>query len=172
MSVTATEAQQQLAASQEEGRGGHSEKFLTFKLGEETYGVAVLMVKEIIQHQQITHVPQVPAYIKGVLNLRGKVIPVIDMRIKFGLGRDDVDERTCIIVVQVYTEERGQVFVGLIVDAVDEVMNIGSEHVEDKPDLGGRVDSQFIKGIAKVEGEVKTLLDIEKIIIGENITVL
>ncbi|MGF1449086.1 MAG: chemotaxis protein CheW [Opitutales bacterium] len=146
-----------------------SEKYLTFTLGNETYGLAVLRIKEIIQHQQITTVPQVPDYIKGVLNLRGKVIPVIDMRVKFCLGHEQVDERTCIIVVQVQNQDRGQVLVGLIVDAVEEVLNIGSDQIEQKPDLGGRVDSQFILGIAKVEGKVKTLLDIEKIILGEEL---
>ncbi|MGF1483049.1 MAG: chemotaxis protein CheW [Opitutales bacterium] len=145
-----------------------AEKYLTFTLGAETYGLAVLRIKEIIQHQQITAVPQVPSYIKGVLNLRGKVIPVIDMRVKFCLGHEQVDERTCIIVVQVQCENRGQVLVGLIVDAVEEVLNINAAQIEEKPDLGGRVDNQFIHGIAKVEGKVKTLLDIETIILGEN----
>lgn len=144
-------------------------KFLTFRLGEESYGVAVLKIREIIRMQKITHVPQMPAHVKGVINLRGRVIPVIDMRLKFGLGKDTVDERTCIVVVQIEGCDGTQTSVGLIVDAVEEVATIGKDEVEETPDLGAQFDSEYILGIAKIKGEVKTLLDIDQVILDESI---
>lgn len=143
------------------------EKFLTFKLGEESYGIAVLSIREIIQFQNITPVPQMPNYVKGVINLRGKVIPVIDMRLKFGISSGEANERTCIIVVQVESETKGQTLVGLIVDAVEEVTNILNTEIEEQPELGDQVDHQYIMGIAKIKSEVKTLLHIERIILEE-----
>lgn len=145
-------------------------KFLTFKLGEESYGVAVLKIREIIRMQKITLVPQMPVYVKGVINLRGKVIPVIDMRLKFNVGNDGVTERTCIVVVQIDKRETSTTTsVGLIVDAVEEVMNITETEVEETPDLGGQFDGEYILGIAKIKGEVKTLLDIDSVIMAENL---
>jgi purine-binding chemotaxis protein CheW len=145
-------------------------KFLTFKLGEESYGVAVLKIREIIRMQKITLVPQMPSYVKGVINLRGKVIPVIDMRLKFNVGSDAVTERTCIVVVQIENRAASTTTsVGLIVDAVEEVMNITENEVEETPDLGGQFDGEYILGIAKIKGEVKTLLDIDAVIMAENL---
>ena len=145
-------------------------KFLTFKLGEESYGVAVLKIREIIRMQKITLVPQMPAHVKGVINLRGKVIPVIDMRLKFNVGTDAVTERTCIVVVQIDNRATSTTTsVGLIVDAVEEVMNITEGEVEETPDLGGQFDGEYILGIAKIKGEVKTLLDIDQVIMAENL---
>jgi purine-binding chemotaxis protein CheW len=145
-------------------------KFLTFKLGEESYGVAVLKIREIIRMQKITLVPQMPSYVKGVINLRGKVIPVIDMRLKFSVGSDAVTERTCIVVVQLDNRQNSiTTSVGLIVDAVEEVMTITEDEVEETPDLGGQFDGQYILGIAKIKGEVKTLLDIDEVILAENL---
>ncbi len=149
-------------------RGG---KFLTFRLGDESFGVAVLKIREIIRIQKITAVPQMPHYVKGIINLRGKVIPVIDMRIKFGLGSDEITERTCIIVVQAESSSKGQTLVGLIVDAVEEVVNISDSQIEDTPDLGGQLANQYILGIAKIKSEVKTLLEIDRVILEEEITV-
>jgi len=146
------------------------DKFLTFKLGVESFGIAVIRIREIIQNQKITSVPQMPPYVKGVINLRGKVIPVIDMRVKFGLGCDETTDRTCIIVVQVESREKGATLVGLIVDAVEEVANIADEQIEDKPDLGGQVDNQYILGIAKIDNAVKTLLDIDRIVLEDNLS--
>ncbi len=147
-------------------------KFLTFKLGEESYGVAVLKIREIIRMQKITLVPQMPSYVKGVINLRGKVIPVIDMRLKFNVGSDAVTERTCIVVVQIENRAASTTTsVGLIVDAVEEVMNITENEVEETPDLGGQFDGEYILGIAKIKGEVKTLLDIDAVIMAENLNI-
>lgn len=153
----------------DEAKHFDSGKFLTFKLGEESYGVAVLKIREIIRMQKITAVPQMPPYVKGVINLRGKVIPVIDMRIKFSVGNDEVTERTCIVVVQIQNSDKGQTSVGLIVDAVEEVVNISESDVEETPELGAQFDSRYILGIAKIKGEVKTLLDIDPVIMDDNI---
>ena len=144
------------------------QKFLTFKLGEECYGITVLYIREIIQLQNITPVPQMPDYVQGVINLRGKVIPVIDMRLKFCIGSAETNERTCIIVVQVDAENQGTLLVGLIVDAVEEVTNISQAQIEERPEIGSQVDQHYIMGIAKVKSEVKTLLHIDRIILGDN----
>lgn len=147
----------------------HTGKYLTFSLGNESYGVAVLKIKEIIRMQKITPVPQTPDHVKGVINLRGKVIPVVDMRLKFGLGSDEVGERTCIVVVQIETPEKGQTMVGLIVDAVEEVVTIDGADVEETPDLGSQFETHYILGIAKIKGEVKTLLDIDAVVLEDRI---
>jgi len=150
-----------VAETAKASKGG---KYLTFTLDQESYGVAVLKIREIIRMQKITPVPHMPHYAKGVINLRGKVIPVVDMRVKFNLGSEEVTERTCIIVVQVEFEDRGESLVGLIVDAVEEVVNISDSQVEDTPELGMTMENRYILGIAKVENAVKTLLDINRLI--------
>lgn len=139
-------------------------KYLTFKLQNESYGIAVLKIREIIQMQSITLVPQMPAFIKGVINLRGKIIPVIDLRIKFGLDQVADTERTCIIVVQVNLAGRAALQMGLIVDAVEEVTNLAAADIEGTPDFGAKLDTEYIMGMAKVKGVVKTLLDIDRIV--------
>ncbi len=139
-------------------------KYLTFKLQNESYGIAVLKIREIIQMQSITLVPQMPAFIKGVINLRGKIIPVIDLRIKFGLDQVADTERTCIIVVQVNLVGRPALQMGLIVDAVEEVTNLAAADIEGTPDFGAKLDTEYIMGMAKVKGVVKTLLDIDRIV--------
>lgn len=139
-------------------------KFLTFNLGDESYGVAVLKIREIIRMQKITPVPHMPHYARGVINLRGKVIPVVDMRVKFGLPTAEETERTCIVVVQVDFSADHQSLVGLIVDSVEEVTTINPAQVEENPELGCTVENRYILGIAKVEGGVKTLLEIDKLI--------
>jgi len=146
-------------------------KFLTFKLGEEFYGIAVLKIREIIRIQKITPVPGMAHYIKGVINLRGKVIPIVDMRSKFGVGCEEMTERTCIIVVQVESSVKGPTLAGLIVDAVEEVANISASQIEQTPDLGTQMDQQFILGIAKIKDVVKTLLDIDRVILADDLCV-
>jgi purine-binding chemotaxis protein CheW len=136
-------------------------KFLTFALAEEDYGIGILKVKEIIGMMPITEVPQMPRYIKGVLNLRGKVIPVLDLRQRFNLQTSEYDERTCIIVVETSSSDAVRTM-GIIVDSVSEVANISSEHIEEAPDLGHGLDTHYIHGIAKVDGGVKILLDIDR----------
>lgn len=145
-------------------------KYLTFRLGAESYGVPVLKVREIIRLTPITAVPQMPNYIKGVINLRGKVIPVVNLRIKFGLPEVESSERTCIVVVQVELSSNTKTHMGMIVDAVEEVANLPAQDIEESPNFGAAVDTTYILGMAKVKGTVKTLLDIDKVVTAESIT--
>jgi len=147
------------------------EKYLTFTLGDEEYGVEILKVREIIGLLDITPVPHTPEFIKGVINLRGKVIPVIDLRLKFGLEPKEYDERTCIIVVEVSTEA-GPVMMGIVVDSVSEVLNILSTDIEPPPKFGTYVDTKIILGMAKAKGKVKILLDIDKVLTKDEIGAL
>ncbi len=138
-------------------------KYLTFFLDDEGYGLEILKVQEIIGMQEITQIPQTPAYVKGVINLRGKVIPVIDLRLKFGMPAQEVTRKTCIIVVQVRREDSALIM-GIIVDEVSEVLNIEVNQIEPAPALGSQVDTQFILGLAKTETGVRILLDIDKVL--------
>ena len=146
------------------GAGG---KYLTFVLGHEPYGVAVLKVREIIRLPDITPVPRMPDYIMGVINLRGKVIPVVDLRIKFQLSKAEVTERTCVVVVEVDMPSKEKLLIGLIVDAVEEVINVTNDDIEATPDFGAKFSADYIVGMAKTKGAVKTLLDIDRIVITE-----
>ncbi len=133
-------------------------KYLTFLLDREEYGVEILKVREIIGLMDITKVPQTPDFVEGVINLRGKVIPVIDLRAKFGLARTDYNDQTCIIVVDVGT------MMGIIVDTVNEVHDIPSAQIEPPPKFGAAVDTTFILGMGKAKDDVKILLDIDKVL--------
>lgn len=144
-----------------------SGKYLTFFLGKEAYAIPVLKVREIIRMIDITPVPKMPEHIKGVVNLRGKVISIIDLRIRFHLSKADTTERTCIVVVEVQTPAKDRILMGLIVDAVEEVLNIGKDDIEPTPDFGTRFSTEYILGMAKSKGTVKTLLDIDQIISAE-----
>jgi len=135
-------------------------KYLTFTLRDESYGIDVMKILEIIRHTVITAVPQMPAYVRGVINLRGKIIPVMDLRLRFGFGDIKTSDLTCIIVVQVKLADGGSNQMGLIVDGVEEVINIGAADIEETPDFGSAVNTDYILGMAKVKGAVKTLLDI------------
>ncbi|MBL9168492.1 MAG: purine-binding chemotaxis protein CheW [Verrucomicrobiales bacterium] len=147
-------------------------KYLTFTLGHESYGIAVLKVREIIRVPDITAVPQMPDYVKGVINLRGKVIPVADLRVKFQLADVQNTERTCIVVVQVKLPSGAQPLIGLIVDSVEEVVNIPGTDIEPTPDFGSTLDTEYILGMAKVKGAVKTLLDIDRVVAAETLTAM
>jgi len=138
-------------------------KYLTFCLAGEEYGIGILKVKEIIGIMPITVVPQTPKYIKGVINLRGKVIPVIDLRLKFGLAAAEFTERTCIIVVEITTTGR-TIMMGIVVDSVSEVLNIKSADIEATPSFGTKLNTEYILGMAKAAGSIKILLDIDKIL--------
>ena len=138
-------------------------KYLTFKLADEEYGLEILKVQEIIQMQAVTRIPRTPDYVRGVINLRGKVIPVIDLRKKFSLDTIKDTEKTCIIVVQI-ANKNSHVVMGIIIDAVKEVLNIKSENIEETPSFGTSVNTDFILGIGKVGSTVKMLLDIDKVL--------
>lgn len=138
-------------------------RYLTFSLGAESYGLPVLNVREIIRLCPITPVPRMPGHIKGVINLRGTVIPVLDLRSKFQLAAADYGERACIIVVQIHNPGGGSALIGAIVDTVEEVVQLSAADIEATPDFGGAPDTQFILGLATLRGGVKTLLNIERI---------
>jgi purine-binding chemotaxis protein CheW len=139
-------------------------KYLTFTLHEESYGIDVLKVREIIRLTNITTVPQMPAYVRGVINLRGKIIPVMDLRLRFGFVETASTEHTCIIVVQVKLTDGRATQMGLVVDGVEEVLNIAGTDIEDPPEFGGEIATDYIVGMAKVKGAVKTLLDIDGVV--------
>jgi len=138
-------------------------KYLTFSLEKEEYGIGILKVKEIIGIMPITSVPRTPEFVRGVINLRGKVIPVIDLRLKFGMGEIPYTDRTCIIVVEI-DSDNNTVLIGIVVDAVSEVLNIKEEEVEETPAFGSELNTEYILGMAKMEGGVKILLDIDKVL--------
>jgi purine-binding chemotaxis protein CheW len=143
-------------------------KYLTVVLENEAYGIGVLKVREIIRMQKITPVPQMPAFVKGVINLRGRVIPVVDMRVKFGL-KAEFAERTCIVVVQVKLPSEQVVQMGLIVDSVEEVVTLQASEIEPTPEFGAKIDTAYLLGMAKVKGAVKTLLDIDRVVAPETV---
>jgi len=148
-----------------------SGKYLTFKLAEEDYGISLLKVREIIGMIPITSVPRTPDFVKGVINLRGKVIPVTDLRLRFDMPAGDYTDRTCIIVVEVDGAET-RIQMGLVVDAVTEVLPVKAEEIEPAPEFGARVDTRYILGMANMDGTVKILLDIDRVMTAEEIAEL
>lgn len=141
-------------------------KYLTFNLAEEEYGLEILTVREIIGIMDITRVPQTANFMKGVINLRGKIIPVIDLRAKFGLSRATYNDQTCIIVVDV------GIPMGIIVDTVQEVHDIPEANIEPAPELGASVDTSFILGMGKVNNSVKILLDIRNVLTSDELVIV
>jgi purine-binding chemotaxis protein CheW len=162
-----TEIMDQAVKSMAEREG----KYLTFSLADEEYGIGILKIKEIIGMMPVTTVPQTPEFVKGVINLRGKVIPVIDLRLRFGMDSIDYTERTCIIVVEI-DGASGTVQIGIVVDSVSEVLNVKGEEIEDTPTFGTKLNTDYILGMAKMEGGVKILLDIDRVLSADEIIVL
>ena len=156
-----------VAAGPEEMAEARAGKYLTFHLGGEEYGIEILRVTTIIGLMEITCVPDTPHYVRGVINLRGKVIPVVDMRGKFGLEAAEDTNETCVIVVEVKLGE-GAVQMGILVDSVSEVLDISGEEIEDAPPFGNGHATDYILGMAKVNDDVKILLDIDKVMSEES----
>ncbi|MCC6341825.1 MAG: purine-binding chemotaxis protein CheW [Bryobacterales bacterium] len=155
------------AAVRADDRAG---KYLVFQLGREEFGIRVLKVREIMGIQDITAVPQTPVHVKGVINLRGKVIPVVDLRLKFGLPEQDYTQRTCIIVVQVRAGgPQAAMLTGIVVDGVAEVLNVSGSDIEDMPDFGDGTATPYLLGVAKVKGKVKILLEIDQVLSSQDI---
>ena len=146
-------------------RGG---KYLTFRLGGEEYGLEILKVREIIGLMEITVVPRTPSYVRGVINLRGKIIPVVDLRVKFGMAAIENTEETCIIVVDVLRKGKN-VEMGILVDKVSEVLDITNAEIEDAPVFGNGFDTEFILGMAKTKQSVKILLNIDAVLRGDKV---
>jgi len=158
--MTTTESVNNLDTNSLEG------KYLTFVLNNEEYGLEILKVREIIGLMDITPVPQTPSFMKGIINLRGKVIPVIDQRLKFGIPETEYTKETCIIVVNI--ENR---LMGIIVDTVSEVLDIMAKDIEPPPSLGSSVKTDFMLGMGKIKGKVKILLNIDKVLSLEELAV-
>ena len=146
-------------------------KYLTFKLGNEEYGIVIMKVKTIIGLMEITRVPRTPHFVRGVINLRGQIIPIVDMRKKFAMEEIEDTRETTIIVVEVNKEDSIQE-IGIVVDSVSEVMDIEEENVDDTPEFGSEFDTEFIMGMAKAKGRVISLLSIEKILSSDEVVSL
>lgn len=159
MDTASTVDETQAALAQAEKDKTREGKYLTFVLAGEEYGLEILKVREIISVMEITEVPQVPPFIKGVINLRGKVIPVMDLRLKFGMTPMEYTRETCIIVVNI-----GDLLIGVVVDTVAEVLDINESEIDPPPTFGISVQTDFIMGMGKIKGRVKILLDIDKIL--------
>lgn len=140
-----------------------SGKYLTFTLQGESYGLNVLVVREIIRPINITSVPQLPEHVRGVINLRGKVIPVMDLRLRMGWQKITDTEQTCIVVAQIQSSAQKAVSLGLIVDGVEEVVNLSAAEIQDPPAFGGATGGNCIVGVVTIKNRVKMLLDIEKL---------
>ncbi|MCB0281019.1 MAG: purine-binding chemotaxis protein CheW [Calditrichae bacterium] len=140
-------------------------QFLTFAIAKQQYGIDIKSVTEIIGVQKITDLPDLPSFVKGVINLRGKVIPVIDVRLRFGMDERAYDERTCIVVVNI-----NDTSVGLVVDTVSEVMNIPESNIEAPPKINKKADgNRFVKGLGKIDEDVKIILDTQKLLFEEEL---
>jgi len=143
------------------------DRYLTFKLANEDYGLDISHVKEIVGLQKITTLPDMPNFVKGVINLRGTVIPVIDMRTRFRLGPEAYNDRTCVIVVNI-----GQVKVGLVVDTVREVLTIPDTHISPPPKVRSGDSNCFVRGLGRVDDQIKILLDINQLLCNKELTEL
>jgi purine-binding chemotaxis protein CheW len=166
-----------ITKNRQEAQGGNrvkvldGGKFLTFYMANEKYGLEILKVREIIGMMDVTTVPTTPAYVRGVINLRGKVIPVVDLRLKFGIEAKEDAQRTCIIVV--HLAQNGQTLtMGVIVDEVSDVIHIGQSQMEPPPSFGGNIRTDFILGMGKVDRKVMTLLNIDRVLSGEEIAMI
>lgn len=146
-------------------------QYLTFRLGEEEFGVGILQVKEILEYGGITRVPMVPDFIRGVINLRGNVVPVVDLAMKFGMPKRDVTNRSCVVIVEVSLSGE-QTTMGVLVDAVSQVMDILPQEIEAPPPFGAKIKVDFIQGMGKTERKFIILLDIDKVLSGEEMTAI
>jgi purine-binding chemotaxis protein CheW len=144
-------------------------KYLAFHVGAEEYAIGVLGVREIMGMQDVTAVPHTPPYVKGIINLRGKVVPVVDLRLKFQMPSTGYTPRTCIVVVNI-PGEAGGILMGVIVDAVSEVVNVVAAEIENPPDFGEGISIPYLIGVAKSKGTVKLLLNIEQVLTASELT--
>lgn len=147
------------------------QQFLTFVLGGETYAIGILTIKEIIEYSSLTAVPMTPSWIRGVINLRGAVVPVLDLSVRFGKEPSAVTKRTCIVITEMDIDgERRDL--GIVVDAVNAVMDIPPGDIEPPPQFGARIRTEFIHGMGKVDGRFVILLDVRQVLAGEDLAVL
>ncbi|MEQ9616793.1 MAG: chemotaxis protein CheW [Phycisphaerales bacterium] len=158
--------------NQSKGNDANANKYLSFVLGKEEYSVEILKVREIIGIIDVTPLPQTPDYIKGVINLRGKIIPVVELRTRFGIESVEYTDATCIIVVEVESTDGEQLHMGVIVDTVSEVLSIGANDLEPAPKFATAVNTDYILGIGKVKGKTIILLDINKVLSAAEISAI
>ena len=164
MADTRQQSIEDVTVLSEENEDTQKDKFLTFRIAKEDYGIEIRHVTEIIGIQRITEIPSMPVFIKGVINLRGKVIPVMDIRSRFGLEEREYDDRTCIIVVNINNTS-----VGLVVDTVNEVADIPENDIEPAPNIKKDRNSDFIHGLGKVGNDVKILLNVNELLFDEEL---
>lgn len=160
-----------LTASAGGPAGQDTAQYLTFLLGGEMFAIGILTIKEIIEYRNIAEVPMMPACVRGVINLRGAVVPVMDMQVRFGRKPSEVTKRTCIVIVEVQAENERQV-VGVIVDAVSEVLDVAPEDIEPPPSFGAKIRTDFIQGMGKVKGNFVILLDIDRVFSQEELAAM
>ena len=145
-----------------------TKQYLTFQLGDEVFGLDVAHVREILEFTRVTRVPRTPDYMRGVINLRGSVVPVLDMRLKFGLSRTEQTVNTCIVVAEVFLEDES-VVIGALVDSVQEVFELEPAQIEPAPRIGTRLNTEFIKGMGKRDDQFIMLLDVDRIFSSEEL---
>ena len=160
LSVTANAAVQQ-----------DQQQYLTFMLGGETYAMGILAIKEIIEYGNLTEVPRMPKFIRGVINLRGAVVPVIDLAARFGKRPTDIARRTCIVIIEVASDEETH-DIGVMVDAVNEVLEISAGEIEPAPSFGASIRADFIAGMGKINGKFVIILDIHQVLSVEEMATL
>jgi len=148
----------------DDGEDTMKDRYFTFKIGDEEYGIEIMYVIEVIGIQKITEVPDMPIFVKGVINLRGQVIPVMNVRSRFGMEEHEYDERTCIVVVTIKDSA-----IGLVVDMVSDVIDIPEANVDPPPKISRKPGNRFIKGLGKIDNQVKILLDVQKLLYDEEL---
>ena len=154
-----------------EADGTEGQQFLTFTLGGEMFAIEILNIKEIIEYGQLTTVPMMPEFVRGVINLRGRVVPVIDLSVRFGRHATEITKRTCNVIIEVQAE--GQTIdIGIVVDAVSEVLEIPAAEIEPPPSFGAKIRADFISGMGKVGGEFVIILGLNKVLSVEEMAVL
>jgi purine-binding chemotaxis protein CheW len=156
------------------GTAGAEEEhqYLTFMLSGDMYAIAILNIKEIIEYGNLTEVPMVPEFIRGVINLRGSVVPVVDLSVRFGRKRTEVSRRTCIVIIEVETGAETEQDIGVMVDSVSEVLEIPKSEIEPPPSFGAKIRVDFIKGMGKVAGKFVIILDADKVLSVEELSML
>ena len=150
--------------------GGDEQQYLTFTLGEEMFAIGILSIREIIEYGSLTEVPMTPPFIRGVINLRGAVVPVVDLAVRFGRTARETTKRTCIVILEIESE-RGRQEMGIVVDAVSEVLEIPTTEIEPPPAFGARVRIDFISGMGKVDGNFVVVLDVDRVLSVDEVAV-
>ena len=152
--------------------GEDHRQYLTFILRGETFAIAILHIKEIMEYGQLTTVPMMPEFIGGVINLRGSVVPVVDLSARFGGKKTEITKRTCIVIIEVAVAEQESQVIGVIVDAVNEVLEIPSSEIEPPPTFGTKIQADFIQGMGKIDGRFVIILDVSKVLSTEDLGLL